>query len=615
MAHLLNAENIRVSLAARTLLDGLSLGLDDGQRIGVVGRNGDGKSTLLRVLTARQEPDEGRVTHARGLQIGFLTQVDEPGEGTVLERVLGPDLLAAGEHVWAGDPRVRGVLNGLLTDITTDVPDGLHARLDQLSGGQRRRAELAAVLIGDHDLLVLDEPTNHLDVTGVAWLAEHLRTRWPAGRGALLVVTHDRWFLDAVCTETWEVHDGVVDSYEGGYAAYVLARAERSRQAAAKAARRDNLLRKELAWLRRGAPARTSKPKFRLDAASALIADEPPPRDSVELIKTATTRLGKDVIDLEGVSFAVAAGEHQRTLLADVTWRLGPGERIGVLGANGSGKTTLLNLLSGRLQPDSGRVKRGKTVNLGFLTQRLDELADVADLRVVEALQREKGTAQVGGRELSASDVVERLGLTGGRVGARVNELSGGERRRLQLVRLLVHEPNVLVLDEPSNDLDTDTLASVEDVMDGFGGTLIVVSHDRYLLERMTDRQVGLLGDGSLRDLPGGVEEFLALTAQREGSTAAGSAARAATADASAASRPEVAKQDAAAVRAARKDMARLERQIEKLERAIADLHARMLEVASDHAALRALDADVRAAQADHARAEEEWLAAAEIVG
>ncbi len=610
MAHLLNAENITVSLAARTLLDEVSLGLDDGQRIGVVGRNGDGKSTLLRLLTKRQEPDSGRVTHARDLRVGYLGQADEVSSGSVRERVLGPELLAAGEHVWAGDARVRGVLNGLLSDVATDVPGGIDAPFNLLSGGQRRRAELARVLLGEHDLLVLDEPTNHLDVGGVAWLAEHLRTRWPAGRGALLVVTHDRWFLDAVCLQTWEVHDGVVESYEGGYAAYVLARAERGRVAVAKAARRDNLMRKELAWLRRGAPARTSKPQFRLDAAAALIADEPPPRDSVELIRTATTRLGKDVFDIEGASYRLpgaGVGGSDRVLLDDVTWRLGPGDRIGVLGANGSGKTTLLNLLAGRLEPQQGRVKRGKTVNLGVLSQSLSELEEVDDLRVVEALQREKGTAQVGGRELSASDVVERLGLTGGRVGARVRELSGGERRRLQLVRLLVHEPNVLLLDEPSNDLDTDTLAGVEDVMDGFGGTLIVVSHDRYLLERMTDRQVGLLGDGSVRDLPGGVDEFLALRAALSRPAPDASARAAATSAKPAA--------DAAAARAARKDMARLERMIERLDRKVADLHAKMVDVASDHEALRALDAEVRQVEADRGQAEEEWLEAAELAG
>jgi ATPase subunit of ABC transporter with duplicated ATPase domains len=628
VAHLLNVETVTVSLAARTLLDQVSLGVDDGDRIGVVGRNGDGKSTLLRVLTKRQEPDSGRVTHSRGLRVGFLSQSDEVPPGSVREAVLGAQRLAAGEHTWAGDPAVRAVLVGLLADIETDVPGGLDAPVSALSGGQRRRVALAGVLLGDHDLVVLDEPTNHLDVTGVAWLAAHLGARWPSGRGALLVVTHDRWFLDEVATQVWEVHDGIVEGYQGGYAAFVLARAERARVSAARAQRRENLLRKELAWLRRGAPARTSKPQFRLDAAAALIADEPPPRNSVELIRTAMTRLGKDVLDVENVSYRVREAGRERTLLDGVTWRLGPGDRIGVLGANGSGKTTLLGLLTGRLHPDSGRVKRGKTVRIGVLSQTLDELDEVGELRVVEALQREKGTAQVGGRELSAGDVVERLGLTGGRVGARVNELSGGERRRLQLVRLLVHEPNVLLLDEPSNDLDTDTLASVEDVMDSFGGTLIVVSHDRYLLERMTDRQVGLFGDGALRDLPGGVDEFLALAAARRGSGpgrqpgrepggdcgrgwGAGSS-RVGAERGSSAGRSTGEAAAAAEQRAARKEMARLERVLNRLTTREAALHERMAAAASDYQALRELDTELREVIAQRQTLEEEWLAAAE---
>ena len=387
MAHLLNAESATVVLAARTVLDRVSLGLDDGDRVGVVGRNGDGKSTLLRTLTRRQDLDGGRVTHTRDLRVGYLEQADLTSSGTVLETVLGPDRLAAGTHAWAGDAAVRGVLAGLLSDIEAAVPGGYDAPVSALSGGQRRRVALAAVLLGDHDLLVLDEPTNHLDVEGVAWLAEHLRTRWPAGRGALLVVTHDRWFLDAVCTTTWEVHDGVVDAYEGGYAAYVLARAERARVQAVTDERRANLLRKELAWLRRGAPARTSKPKFRIDAASALVAHEPPPRDAVELGATASARLGKDVIDLEDVTYAVEQDGVRRTLLDGVTWRLAPGDRVGVVGVNGSGKTTVLRLLAGELVPDAGRVKRGSTVRLGALTQPLRELDEVAYLRFASVYQ------------------------------------------------------------------------------------------------------------------------------------------------------------------------------------------------------------------------------------
>lgn len=608
MAHLLNAESATVVLAARTVLDRVSLGLDDGDRVGVVGRNGDGKSTLLRTLTRRQDLDGGRVTHTRDLRVGYLEQADLTSSGTVLETVLGPDRLAAGTHAWAGDAAVRGVLAGLLSDIEAAVPGGYDAPVSALSGGQRRRVALAAELLGDHDLLVLDEPTNHLDVEGVAWLAEHLRTRWPAGRGALLVVTHDRWFLDAVCTTTWEVHDGVVDAYEGGYAAYVLARAERARVQAVTDERRANLLRKELAWLRRGAPARTSKPKFRIDAASALVAHEPPPRDSVELVATASARLGKDVLDLEDVTYAVEQDGVRRTLLDGVTWRLAPGDRVGVVGVNGSGKTTVLRLLAGELVPDAGRVKRGSTVRLGALTQHLRELDEVAGYRVVEAVQREKGAVQVGGKEVSATQLVERLGFTGERAWTPVADLSGGERRRLALVRLLVHEPNVLLLDEPTNDLDTDTLAALEDLLDSYAGTLVVVSHDRYLLERVCDRQVALLGDGRVRDLPGGVEEYLRL---RETVPVAGGAPSPAAAPSAAAP----AGPSSAQVRAARKEVARLERAVDRLTRREGELHAQMAEAATDHTRVLALDAELRSVVAEREAAEEAWLEAAEVAG
>lgn len=610
MAHLLNAESATVVLAARTVLDRVSLGLDDGDRVGVVGRNGDGKSTLLRTLLRRQDLDAGRVTHSRGLRLGYLEQADLRPDGTVLEAVLGPERLAAGTHSWAGDAAVRNVLSGLLSDIEAAVPGGYDAPVSALSGGQRRRVALAAVLLGEHDLLVLDEPTNHLDVEGVAWLAEHLRTRWPAGRGALLVVTHDRWFLDAVCTSTWEVHDGVVDAYEGGYAAYVLARAERARVQAVTDERRANLLRKELAWLRRGAPARTSKPKFRIEAASALVAHEPPPRDSVELVATASARLGKDVIDLEDVSYAVEQDGVRRTLLDGVTWRLAPGDRVGVVGVNGSGKTTVLRLLAGELVPDAGRVKRGSTVRVGALTQHLRELDEVAGYRVVEAVQREKGAVQVGGKEVGASQLVERLGFTGERAWTPVADLSGGERRRLQLVRLLVHEPNVLLLDEPTNDLDTDTLAALEDLLDSYAGTLVVVSHDRYLLERVCDRQVALLGDGQVRDLPGGVEEYLRL---RESGPAAGPAAGGGQAPVPSPSAP--AGPSSAQVRAARKEVARLERAVDRLTRREGELHAEMAEAATDHTRVLALDAELRSVVAEREAAEEAWLEAAEVAG
>ena len=619
MAHLLGADAISLTVGTRTLLQDVSLGVDDGMRIGVVGPNGAGKSTVLRLLARRQEPDAGRVTHAGGLRIGMLDQRDLlPAGATVRDVVHG----SAAEHAWASDAGVRSVHAGLLADV------GLDADVASLSGGQQRRVALAALLVQDHDVLMLDEPTNHLDVEGVAWLAEHLTARF-GGRGgagrALVVVTHDRWFLDAVCTRMWEVTGtgpgglsaGTVAQYEGGYAAYVLARAERERSASVSAQRRDNLLRKELAWLRRGAPARTSKPKFRLDAAAALIADEPPPRDPLELTRLATARQGKDVLDVEDVIVTVPLPDGgERTLLDDVTWRLGPGDRYGLVGVNGAGKTTLLRLLSGDLRPGRGRVKRGTTAVVATLSQDVAELDELAGLRVVEVVERERRTVAVGGKELTASQLVERLGFTRDRAQTVVRDLSGGERRRLQLLRLLVGEPNVLLLDEPTNDLDTDTLAALEDLLDGWPGTLVVVSHDRYLLERVCDRQVAMLGDGALRDLPGGVEQYLGLrraaaeaaaAGPTGGATSAGATSSSPGADASGAS--------AAQVRAARKELARIERQLARLGEREARLHARMADAAADHEAVLALDVELRALQDERDGLEEEWLAAAETAG
>jgi len=595
MAHLLGADRVTLALGTRVLLDALSLGLDDGQRIGVVGPNGAGKSTLLRVLAGVQEPDDGRVTRAGGTRLAMLDQRDDLPPGTVLDVVHG----TADAHEWASDSRIRAVHAGLLPDVALD------ADVSTLSGGQRRRVALAALLVRDDEVLVLDEPTNHLDVEGVAWLAEHLNQRFGRGSGALVVVTHDRWFLDAVCTRTWEVHDGVVDQYEGGYAAYVLARAERARSAAVTEEKRQNLLRKELAWLRRGAPARTSKPKFRLDAASALIADEPPPRDQVELSKMATARLGKDVLDLEDVTVALGG----RTLLDDVTWRIGPGDRYGLVGVNGAGKTTLLRLLSGRLTPDAGRVKRGKTIRVAELRQDVEDLDELGDLRVVEVVEREKRSVVVGGKELTASQLVERLGFTKDRARTPVRDLSGGERRRLSLLRLLVGEPNVLQLDEPTNDLDTDTLAALEDLLDGWPGTLIVVSHDRYLLERVCDRQVALLGDGALRDLPGGVEEYLTL--RRAGLAASSSATPDPAVSSSAA--PETPALSAADARAARKEVARIERRLAKIAELEAALHVALAAQATDHEAVQRLDAELRALAAERDELESAWLEAATL--
>ncbi len=609
MSHLLGADRVSLTLGTRTLLDGVSLGVDDGQRIGVVGPNGAGKSTLLRVLAGRQEPDDGRVTRAGGTRVALLDQRDDLGPGTVLDAVHG----SADAHEWASDAGIRAVHAGLLADVELDAP------LASLSGGQRRRVALAALLVRDDEVLVLDEPTNHLVVEGVAWLARYLTERYARGSGALVVVTHDRWFLDAVCTRMWEVNNGDVEGYEGGYAAYVLARAERARTAAVTEEKRQNLLRKELAWLRRGAPARTSKPKFRIDAATELIADEPAPRDQLELTRMATSRLGKDVLDLEDVTVrfdepatADSPAARGRALLDNVTWRLGPGDRYGIVGVNGAGKTTLLRLLAGRLEPTSGRVKRGKTVQVAELTQDVEDLDELADLRVVEVVEREKRTVVAGGKELTAAQLVERLGFAKDRARTPVRDLSGGERRRLQLLRLLVGEPNVLLLDEPTNDLDTDTLAALEDLLDGWPGTLIVVSHDRYLLERVCDRQVALLGDGAIRDLPGGVEQYLELRRAATGTArpvaAAGASAAGSTDDA--ASAPSAADQ-----RAARKEVQRVERRLGKIAELEARLHEKMAAQATDHQAVQQLDAELRALAEERDALEELWLAAAESAG
>jgi len=588
MAHLLGADAVSLTLGTQVLLDSVSLGLDDCDRIGVVGGNGAGKTTLLRVLAGAQPPDDGRVTRAGGVTFALLDQRDDHGHGTTVRGVVHGTVP---DHVWASDARIRSIHAGLLGDLDLD------SDLGSLSGGQRRRVALAALLVRDDEVLALDEPTNHLDVEGVAWLAEHVRERFSRGRGALVVVTHDRWFLDAVCTHIWEVHDGIVEASEGGYAAYVLARAERARLAAQGAEKRANVLRKELAWLRRGAPARTSKPRFRIDAATALIADEPPPRDNVALTKLATARLGKDVLELEdvGVTF-------DEPVLRDVTWQLGPGDRFGVVGVNGSGKTTLLRLLSGDLQPSHGKVRRGKTVRVAMLSQDVSELDELADLRPVEVIERERREVTSDGKELTAAQLTERLGFSRERAWTPVRDLSGGERRRLQLLRLLVGEPNVLLLDEPTNDLDTDTLASFEDLLDTWPGTLVVVSHDRYLLERVCDRHLALLGDGRLRDLPGGVEEYLQL--RRLALLATAGQAQAPTSG--------VPGSSGADVHAARKDLQRIERRLARIAEAEQRLHARMVERATDHTAVLALDTQLRELAAERAQLEDEWLEAAE---
>jgi ATPase subunit of ABC transporter with duplicated ATPase domains len=562
MAHLLGGEALHLSFPTKRVFGGVTVGLDEGDRVGIVGRNGDGKSSLLALLAGRLTPDSGRVTVRGGVRIGVLDQTDTLDPSlTVGAAVVGD----RAEHEWAGDARIRDVVSGLVGDLPWDK------RVGDLSGGQRRRVALAALLAGDDDVLMLDEPTNHLDVEAVTWLARHLNRRWSANAGGLLVVTHDRWFLDEVCTATWEVHDGVVEPFEGGYAAYVLQRVERDRMAAATEAKRQNLMRKELAWLRRGAPARTSKPKFRIDAANALIADVPPPRNTVELSRMATARLGKDVVDIEDVS--VAYGDHE--VLHRVTWLVGPGERTGILGVNGAGKSTLLGLVTGEVTATSGRVKRGKTVKVATLTQELAELADIADDRVSDVIGRYRTTYVAGGKEMTPGQLLERLGFTNAQMSTPVKDLSGGQRRRLQLLLILLDEPNVLVLDEPSNDLDTDMLAAMEDLLDTWPGTLLVVSHDRYLLERVTDQQYAIL-DGRFRHVPGGVDEYLRLLDHhRSGNPVATGAPTEATGAAAADGGPGL---DGAGLRAAKKELGALERRISKLSGQIEALDRTMAE-------------------------------------
>ncbi len=500
---------------------------------------------------------------------------------------------------------------GLLGDLDASAFGGWESPVAAMSGGERRRVSLARVLIADPAVLLLDEPTNHLDVEGVAWLAAYLSGRRPNGTNALLVVTHDRWFLDTVSTRTWEVSDASVHTYEGGYAAYVLARAERDRVAAVTEERRANLVRKELAWLRRGPPARTSKPKFRIDAAESLISAEPPPRNEVELVRFATTRLGKDVLDL--INATVQLGE--RAILDGVTWRIGPGDRYGVVGVNGAGKSTLLSVLRALVPLEAGKLKTGKTVQIACLSQDLSELRQVAGMTVIDAITSVRSFTMIGGKEVSASQLATRLGFTGGRQQSRVSALSGGERRRLQFVRLLMDEPNVLMLDEPTNDLDIETLTSMEDVLDGWAGTLLVVSHDRYLLERMTDRQMAMLGDGSLRDLPGGVEQYLDLRRSMS------SAPRAATRTAKPERNPPGGKTAASATplaiaaqtREARKAVERLDRQLATLTRRESEVHVEMVASATDASAMLRLSGDLSTLHTEKEALETQWLEAAEL--
>jgi ATP-binding cassette subfamily F protein uup len=610
--NLVNLESVSKSYGTTPVLDGVSLGVAARERIGVVGRNGGGKSTLLRMITGEEPPDSGRVATASGTTIAIVAQQDTLPPGATIREVVVGD---SAEHEWAGDAAVRDVLSGLGVlggALDMDTPVG------RLSGGERRRVALARALIEQADLVVLDEPTNHLDVEGIAWLATYLRSL----RRALIVVTHDRWFLDAVCDRTWEVIDSGVRQFDGGYAAYVLARAERARQADARESRRQNLLRKELAWLQRGAPARTSKPKFRIDAAQALIGDEPAPRESVQLKAMAARRLGRLVFELEDVT--IAAGD--KVLLSHLDWAVGPGDRIGVIGVNGSGKTHLLDTLAGQHAPDAGIVRRGQTVRLGYLSQSLTELP--GDMRVIEAVTSVRSSAQLGGVEMSAGQLAERFGFATTRQWTPVRELSGGERRRLQILRILLDEPNVLLLDEPTNDLDTDTLAELESLLDSWAGTLVVVSHDRYLIERICDSTMAIRPDGSLAALPGGIEQYLAERAAGGSAPASGASSASRSAPKASASaptgtgeaqpgegaagargqNPAAARADAAQARAARRELQRLEREIERLGAREAKLHQQMAEQAADYQAVAALDEQLREVLAAKDAAETAWL-------
>lgn len=596
MAHLLGAEHIHLEYPTKVVFDDVTIGINSGQRIGIVGRNGDGKSTFLRIISGELAPDSGKVTVRSGTTIGMLNQRDLlAADHTVGQAIVG-DLA---EHEWAGNARIRDVIQGLASDLNWHDP------VSALSGGQRRRVALAQLLIQDWDILILDEPTNHLDVEGVAWLAKHLNSRWPSGSGALVVATHDRWFLDAVSTDTWEVHDGTIEPFEGGYAAYVLQRVERDRQAAVAEQKRQNLMRKELAWLRRGAPARTSKPKFRIDAANALIANEPPPRDSVALTQMATARLGKEVVNLVDAGLRL----DDREILRNINWHIAPGERTGILGVNGAGKSTLLRLITGQVEPTSGRVKHGKTVRFATLSQQLHELDDYADHRVREVVSERSRLTAASGTELSPSQLLERLGFSAAALQTPVKDLSGGQRRRLQLLIILLDEPNVLILDEPTNDLDTDMLAAMEDLLDTWPGTLLVVSHDRYLLERVTDQQYAII-DGTLRHLPGGVDEYLALRARQPHTTANDHPTTAADSDASAT--PSL---DGATRRALEKEAQAIERKLSKLRAALADADEALAAAdQQDFTQLTALADDRADVQAKIDSLEERWLTIGETL-
>jgi len=583
--NLLNLEKVSKDYGKGAVLNAIQLGISAGERIGVVGRNGGGKSTLLRVMAEIEPPDSGRVTHENSLRLGFLHQIDRVPAHLSLGEFLFPEMQ---DHEWASDGRIRDILIGLFGDLTEmDRP------LDALSGGERRRVSLAQLLVADNDIIFLDEPTNHLDVEGVAWLANHLRSRTSM---ALVVVTHDRWFLDEVCDQTWEVINGDIEVYDGGYSSYVLAKAERTRQASVEEARRQNLIRKELAWLRRGAPARTTKPKFRIDAANQLIANEPMPRKSDELLSFAGARLGKRVFELHDIELRFG----ERVLIDRLTLNIGPGDRIGIMGPNGAGKTTLLKMLNGTVKVSAGHVQVGTTVKIGYLSQQLDELNPA--WRVLEAVEDVARHVDLGkGRELSASQLCERLGFGSDAQWTPVRDLSGGERRRLQLTRILMAGPNVLFLDEPTNDFDVETLSSLEDLLDGFVGTLMVVSHDRYFLERVCDTMFGIFGDGTSHDLPRGIDQYLEIRKEIEAKSPN-------TSSLSMGSSGSGAPKSAAEERAAKKEREKVERQLAKLDKELKQLHLDMAEASTDYPRLAELTEELRIKEKSVNELEELWL-------
>lgn len=605
MAFLFGCENLHLEYPTKTIFESLSLGVDDGARIGIVGRNGDGKSSLLGVFDGTVVPDEGRVLVSRGTQFVHLDQRDHLDENLTVRANIVGDLP---DYMWAADARVREVIEGLLSDIDPASP------VSALSGGQRRRVDLARVLISDAPVVLLDEPTNHLDVGAIAWLAAFLNKKFSRGQGALLVVTHDRWFLDEVCTSMWEVHDGIVEPFEGGYSAYVQQRVERDRLIEQQEQKRRNLMRRELAWLSRGARARSTKPKFHVEAARELIAQEPPIRNSVELKRAAISRLGKQCITLDDVTFMYPGDEEP--LLKDITWPIGPGDRFALLGANGAGKSTLLEIVQGNLIPQSGHVKIGKTVKIAFLSQRLEELENLGDDRVRDVLKRYQSQYVVDGKVVSPAQLLEQLGFEKAHLSTPVSALSGGQKRRLQLMLILLEAPNVLILDEPSNDLDTDMMVAMENVLDTWPGTLILVSHDRYLTERVTDHQYALI-DGHLRHVPRGVDEYLELLAdqERKFDDSATERLRAQSGEGidQTARMAKVAKTSKAgsAGRAheLRKQIRSLERKMHTLDNKIEQAQAKQLEVdPSDYVELGKIQESIQGLQADKSALEDQWF-------